>query len=128
MSKPSKSPSEYSLHVAVADFFRAALPDEILWTHLPMGEVRTARTGGKLKKMGTQPGWPDFILLIPVGMTCDVLFIELKRPGGSLSKTQKEFRERAEAITDYYLVAEADPVGIVQTILKAHGVKLKAEV
>jgi hypothetical protein len=37
----------------------------VLWSHFPSGESRDARTGAKLKHMGLQPGWPDFIIIVP---------------------------------------------------------------
>lgn len=123
--------TEYHLHVAVADFLRAALPDDVLWTHLPMGENRDARTGAKLKKMGTQPGWPDFMFIRGrgrrTGYPYPVIFIELKRPGGRLTAPQQRFEERVDAIGHcHYTVAVADPVAEVAAILTQHNIKLKA--
>ena len=37
------------------------------WTHIPSGELRDVRTAAKLKQMGTQRGWPDFLLIAPNG-------------------------------------------------------------
>ena len=54
------SPSEFSLHVTIADVLRRwALPG-VEWTHFPAGELRTAATAGKLARMGTRRGWADF--------------------------------------------------------------------
>jgi hypothetical protein len=60
-----------------------------LWTHVANGEARDPRTAGKLKQMGLQPGWPDFVLVPPRGqLHC----LELKRLGETLSDAQEDFR------------------------------------
>ena len=54
------APSEFSLHVTIADvLLRWSLPG-VEWTHFPAGELRTAATAGKLARMGTRRGWADF--------------------------------------------------------------------
>lgn len=114
---------EYRLHCAVADFLRAAVPKDILWSHLPMGERRDARTGGKLKRMGTAPGWPDFIFLLPEGRT---LFLELKGDGGRLSRRQRDFHTGANRLGHRCLIARS--VDDVQEALVTAGVQLRARV
>jgi hypothetical protein len=64
MSDP-RSPSEFQIHCGVADALRMLARPGVLWTHFPSGESRDARTGAKLKHMGLQPGWPDFIIIVP---------------------------------------------------------------
>ena len=56
--------TEFALQCAAADFLSWALPDNIPFTHLPMGGKRDKATAGKLKAMGVNPGWPDFEILI----------------------------------------------------------------
>ena len=58
------------------------------WSHFPAGERRDAKTGARVKAMGLQRGWPDFLLIAPNGLAH---FLELKRPGESLSEDQKAF-------------------------------------
>ena len=76
--------SEYKIHCQVALVLEQHCDPRWRFTHLPFGELRSAATTGRLKAMGTKPGWPDFILIGP-GRTC---FLELKRPGRKLSKEQ----------------------------------------
>lgn len=87
---------ELDLHFAVADYlalvFPVTAPERVLWTHLPMGEYRTPRTAAKLKRMGVQPGWPDFAIMAPEGNT---LWVEMKVPGGRLSPPQVEWHAAA---------------------------------
>jgi hypothetical protein len=79
-------PSEFLLHVAIADLLRRwALPD-VEWTHFPAGELRTAATAGRLARMGTRAGYPDFQIFHVDGR---VMFLEVKRPGGRLSPDQQ---------------------------------------
>lgn len=91
--RPRKAPvipaKESALHFTVADLLRRHADDAWRWTHVPLGEKRDARTGAKLKRMGAQPGWPDFVLISPTGTAH---FLELKRVGETLSDAQEELR------------------------------------
>jgi hypothetical protein len=81
----------------------------VLWTHFPSGESRDARTGAKLKHMGLQPGWPDFIIIVP-GLPFSVsriCFLELKTIRGRLSPSQQEFRDNAVNIGCLHSVARS---------------------
>jgi hypothetical protein len=84
-------PKEIALHMAVADVLRRFAKPDWRWSHFPAGELRDKRTAGKLKAMGLQPGWPDFIFLSPVAGQFYAL--ELKRMGEDLTDEQKEFRK-----------------------------------
>jgi hypothetical protein len=79
------TPSEFALHVAIADVLRRWSLPGVEWTHFPAGELRTAATAGKLARMGVQRGWADFQLFHADGR---VMFLEVKRPGGKLSPDQ----------------------------------------
>ncbi len=115
--------TEYQLQVAAADFLVWALPDDIIFTHIPMGEKRNKGTAGKLKRMGVNPGWPDFEILIPDGVT---LRIEMKGEKGSLSEPQKMFHARAAALGHPCYTAFS--VLCIQEILEHHGITLKARI
>jgi hypothetical protein len=103
---------EFSLHVSTADILRRWCQPDWRWTHLPFGEHRNPITGGRLKRMGTMRGWPDFILLSPrlyaimdpdprpELLTKDnpdlvpwsqgkTHFLEVKRPKGKLTEEQQ---------------------------------------
>jgi hypothetical protein len=105
-------PSETSIHMAVEQFLRLAWPDDLPYTHFPAGEARDERTGGKLKRMGLKAGWPDFQFILPNGQSA---FIELKRPGQSLSDAQIMFRAQALALKCGYAVAHS--VDEAETVL-----------
>jgi hypothetical protein len=86
---PKSRPKEISLHMAVAALLRKHARPEWQWTHIANGEARDPRTAGKLKQMGMNPGWPDFVLVPPRGQ---VHCLELKRLGETLADAQENFR------------------------------------
>jgi hypothetical protein len=99
--KPA-APLEFAFAVSVADLLRWEAAPGWQWSHYPAGENRDHKvnakgqrwspSGARLKRMGVQRGWPDFILIGPRGK--GVHFLELKRRGkGRLSDEQEEFRD-----------------------------------
>lgn len=84
------APKEIELHMAVADVLRRFAKPDWRWSHFPAGEHRDVRTGAKLKAMGLQPGWPDFMLFDPSGR---LHALELKRVGEVLDDDQEAFQE-----------------------------------
>lgn len=86
-------PLEFRTQCAVADVLRRWAAPNWAWTHIGHGEQRSPVTGARLKRMGVQPGWPDFILLPPrYGQNPRAHFLELKRQGGQLSEAQAGFQ------------------------------------
>jgi hypothetical protein len=69
------------------DYISAQYP-HILASHIPSGESRDPKAGGKLKKMGTKRGLPD-IMIWAARHDFHGLAIELKTSTGSPSKDQK---------------------------------------
>lgn len=92
----ARSASEFQLSCSVADLLRRSSTPGWQWTHFPAGETRTKSAGERLKRMGLQPGWPDYILLPPTGdpaWFAGVRFLELKRgKGGRVSEAQEVFQ------------------------------------
>ncbi len=82
------APKEFVLHRAVADHLRAFARPDWRWTHFPAGEKRDPHTAAKLKAMGLQRGWPDFLLIAPGGF---LHALELKRRGETMSEEQESF-------------------------------------
>src|SRR5947207_14883181 len=82
-------PKELELHMPVAKLLREHCLPSWRWTHIPSGEVRDILTASKLKQMGLQRGWPDFIFISPHG---SIRCLELKRPGGKLTREQEAYR------------------------------------
>lgn len=102
---PRIRPREIKLHMATADILRRFAREDWRWTHFPAGEQRSKRTGGKLKRMGLQPGWPDFILVSPAGL---FHALELKREGEDLNEAQSGFH--------YWLIARGIPRAVCESI------------
>jgi hypothetical protein len=111
------APKEFSIHCMVADDLRRFCAPDWRWTHFPAGEARTAATGARLKRMGTQAGWPDFILLDPDGRFYG---LELKRRGNTLSDTQLAFRAWCWSHDVRYAVADSYHEAVA--VLKIWGV------
>jgi hypothetical protein len=88
-------PLEFEVHCMVADTLRRWASPNWVWTHIPLGEDRSAVTGARLKRMGANPGWPDFLLIAPrdhAPRWCRrPHFLELKRHGGRLTEAQAGF-------------------------------------
>jgi VRR-NUC domain len=87
---PVVRPKEITLHMSVAKVLRDHARPEWLWTHIASGELRDVRTAAKLKAMGVRRGWPDFILVPPIGQ---LHALELKRAGEKLTDDQQVFRD-----------------------------------
>ena len=96
------------LHLAVVDVLQKLGEPSWRWTHFPAGEARDVRTGARLKRMGTKPGWPDLILLAPGGRFHG---LELKREGEDLTDQQSAFY--------LWSVANGSPIAVVCTLDEA---------
>jgi hypothetical protein len=93
------APSEFSLHVTIADLLRRWILPGWKWSHFPAGEERPSQIiGGKrvsfadarLKRMGLNRGFPDFMFFHADGRVC---FLELKRRGETLDDDQAVIAE-----------------------------------
>lgn len=111
---------EFELQCVVADWMRYAMPARAPWTAFPAGEARTAMTGGRLKRMGLMPGWPDIIVLF------DGLFIgiELKAGKGRMSDEQAAVQHGIIENGGWFQVCRS--LDEVQALLRRAGVPLKA--
>jgi hypothetical protein len=81
-----RSQAEFRLACVIADVLRLRGKPGLYWTHLPFGEVRSARTGARLKRVGTRAGAPDYLLIWngrPIGL-------ELKAEGGRQTESQRD--------------------------------------
>lgn len=110
----AQRPTEEQIHSAVADWLRLS-PLRGDWLHIPNGGARDARTGARLKAMGTRAGAPDLMFF---GMpSCQLAFVELKRRGERTSDAQRQFAARCEALrVPYHVVASDDPSSIVDAL------------
>ena len=94
MTSTSKGETEDKVHLRVVNWLNAVLPPGYLLHHSPNEGKRHINFKTKLKRMGTQSGWPDLELFIPddgflAGVEPRPIFLELKRTkGGRLSEAQ----------------------------------------
>lgn len=82
--------AETALHIAIVNFLRLTLPEDAVLWHSASGEVRDKRTAAKLKAMGVVPGLCDLFIF----WNRQLIGIEIKAPGGRLSKEQVEMHKR----------------------------------
>ena len=76
--------TEYDLHVAAADALSKLICPPAQWCCYPAGHVRLEPyQQARLTRVGLKRGWPDLLILHG-----KVFGIELKKPGGTLSKTR----------------------------------------
>lgn len=78
------APAEDELHAAVARSLDLLLLPPATWTTFPAGNVQLiGQAAAKLARLGLKRGWPDILVLHGV-----LHGIELKRDGGTLSRTR----------------------------------------
>jgi hypothetical protein len=83
-------PLELDTHAACADALDRLLMPPAMWFTYPAGAVQlTAQQAARYSRLGLKRGLPD-IWIIYDGAWC----IELKRHGGTLSKTRKVYTRR----------------------------------
>lgn len=106
-------PKEFALHCAVADTIRRWILPGWIWTHHAAGEARPAEwiggkrvslTGARLKRMGLNPGFPDFQFFHVDGACC---FLELKRKGAHLDEDQADIAMHLIRAGHGYLKADS---------------------
>jgi len=69
------------------------LPELDMLFHVPNGGTRAVREAARFKRMGVQPGVPDYFLDVPRG-AFHGLRIEMKSPTGKVSDEQKDWLYR----------------------------------
>lgn len=104
-------PLEFETQCAIADALRRGCAPGWVWSHFPSGENRSAATGGRLKRMGLQKGWPDLLLISPEGRHH---WIELKRGKAPLTDEQEAFRDNARAVGVPWALARSFDEAIAQ--------------
>lgn len=116
----------HQIQIPLVAILRWTMKPEVIWHHVPNGELRDKDVAAKLKAMGVKPGsadleffWNDNPFRIDQLHGLRALFLELKLPGRTLSEPQVAFCVRAKAIGAEYLVATS--VDEALAILKARG-------
>lgn len=114
---------EHGIQVAIMQFLDRALPSSCYAFAVPNGGKRNAVTGAILKREGVKAGVADIVILRNPGLCA---LIEVKTAKGSLSNSQKAFRDWCAANGFPYAVVRG--VGDVQAALMDWGVPLRMKV
>jgi len=116
--------AEEQIQRSIVDFLDVALVEGAAWWTAvePVPDKRVS-VGARAKRMGKQRGVPDLIFVKSGG---GVLGIEVKAPGGSLTKDQRRVRDEWRALGADFRTAGG--VEDVAKILREHDVPLKVKV
>lgn len=99
-----RPPSERQIQIECVSWFRMRYPEASkVFFAVPNGGARNAWTAKNLRDEGALSGVADLILLVPKKGYAS-LCIEMKKPGGRVSDTQKTFCEAAKAFKNKYVV------------------------
>jgi hypothetical protein len=112
-------PSELQIHISIVKRLRLQCRPDVLWFHVPNGEIRDLRTAAKLKAMGVMPGVSDLLFFWLALDRINVLFLELKAPKKKPSDAQNHFGDFAKRIRCFY--DWADNIDDAWHIIEWHG-------
>ena len=99
-----RPPSERQIQIECVSWFRMRYPEASrVFFSVPNGGARNAWTAKNLRDEGALSGVSDLILLVPKKGYAS-LCIEMKKPGGRVSDSQKTFCEAAKAFKNKYVV------------------------
>ena len=99
-----RPPSERKIQIQCVSWFKQRYPEAAsVFMAIPNGSARNPWTAKNLKDEGVLSGAPDLLLLIPKKGYAS-LCIEMKKPGGRVSDSQKAFKTAAEGFKNKYVV------------------------
>lgn len=100
----SKPPTERQIQIQCVSWFRMRYPEASkVFFSVPNGGARNAWTAKNLRDEGALSGVADLILLVPRHGYAS-LCIEMKKPGGRQSESQKTFQAAAQAYKSKYVI------------------------
>lgn len=94
-SKPT-GPSEHRIQTTLIDYLSYAARQDLYYFAIPNQANRHIRNAVKMKAEGVRSGVADLCFMFPNGR---VAWLEMKKPGGSLSANQKSFRDICAALS-----------------------------
>ena len=99
-----KPPSERQIQIQCVSWFRMRYPEASgVFMAIPNGSARNPWTAKNLKDEGVLSGAPDLLLLVPRHGYAG-LCIEMKKPGGRVSDSQKAFKAAVEGFKYKYSI------------------------
>ena len=96
------TPSEHLIQVRLVNELKAKAAPGVFWFAIPNQSNRGAVSGQKMKDEGVVSGVADLCVMLPQGR---VAWLEMKKPGGRLSDTQKQFRDQCNLLGHPWAVA-----------------------
>ena len=103
-----KPPSERQIQIRCVSWFKARYPECAgVFMAIPNGSARNPWTAKNLKDEGVLSGAPDLLLLFPRHGYAG-LCIEMKKPGGRMSDSQKAFKAAVERFHYKYVVCYSE--------------------
>jgi hypothetical protein len=99
-----KIPSEHKLQVMLLDYLERAARKDCYWFAIPNQANRGIMNAVRMKAEGLRSGIADICIMLPEGKAC---WLEMKKPGGSLSAPQKVFRYRCEQLGHPWAMARS---------------------
>ena len=118
-------PSELQIQISLIAHLKLMCRRDVVYFHVPNGELRDKRTAAKLKAMGELPGVADLVFVwsdTPChGAAPELknLYLELKARKRTMSPEQLAFRDRVVDAGAQYAVA--DNIDDALAILRQHG-------
>jgi|SRR5215467_10136169 len=121
-------PQEYEIQIALVQRLKLIGRKDVLWFHVPNGEVRDKRVAAKLKAMGVMPGVADLLFFWKhywedsegSHVNLRALFLELKASKRTQSDPQRHFEDRSKFIGIHYECA--DTIDKAVSILTLYGI------
>lgn len=80
----------------IIDLLKVSAIDELLYFSVPNGGRRAWKTAITMKDTGQLEGMTDIVLIHPVSLIAHCMEVKTKK--GSLSKAQREIRDRCKAL------------------------------
>lgn len=98
------NPSEHVIQCRLIDYLVYAAKPEVYYFAIPNQGNRHIYNATKMKAEGVRAGVADLCFMLPGGI---VGWLEMKKPGGSLSDPQKQFRERCALLGHHWALAKS---------------------
>lgn len=97
-------PSEHKIQVRLLDYLAYAARADIYYFAIPNQSNRHIQNAVKMKAEGVRSGIADLCFMFPQGR---VGWLEMKKPGGTLSDNQKNFRDICKALSHDWAIAKS---------------------
>jgi len=98
------NPSEHQIQCRLMDYLAYAARPEVYYFAIPNQGNRHIYNASKMKSEGVRSGVADLCFMLPGGK---VGWMEMKKPGGYLSDTQKQFRDRCALLGHHWALAKS---------------------